>query len=102
MGSFTLISIHSRPNREALVKLQSEKATEINYECRIGDYNLYHSNKSFVEEDTYLVADGAGLFTAGTFIYKQAPDLSTSLRLLLTDLINNTFSYKNIRGHFAF
>jgi hypothetical protein len=102
MGSFTLISKQSRPIREALVQLQKEKSAAINYEASIGGYDLYHSNKSFVKEDTFLVADGAGLFTAGTFIYKQAPDLATSLQLLLTDLIDNSFSYKNIRGHFAF
>jgi hypothetical protein len=102
MGSFTLTSIHSNSNKEAFRQLQAEKGIAINYEGRIGEYDLYHSNKRFVEEDAYLLSDGAGLFTAGTFIYKQAADLTTSLHLLLTDLLNNNFSYTNIRGHFVF
>ncbi len=102
MGAFLLV----KENNEGFASTEALKVFETMglrspNEFSIGGWKLWSWKKIRSAEAHFCKEGKALLVCAGTPIYKDSHNLETSLELMIHDLVNDRFSFNNIRGTYA-
>lgn len=100
MGAFFLSGIsRSELDENNIVKIFTD--LEFNISCirQFGQFKLYFFKKKLIDNINFFEDNEAGIYVAGTLIYKNhLPE--DSLKILLVDLRNNKVDFEDILGHF--
>lgn len=89
-------------NYQEIDKLYTKFGYNNSFKYELSDYIILTWNKQNLNEPQYLIKNNSAIFVSGTPIYKNSSTLNESLDLILNDLLNDKWDYRNVRGNYSF